>query len=182
MLPAPVIAAREFRMNSFDAAVFLIAAVAVVMGYRSGLLRSVATIVGYLCAMPLAIVMAPRLWQALGGQMSQVQYWLLLFGIFVVTGMLLSALMRLGVSNLVGPDVSLPDRLAGSALGALRIGLLAVLMVVIFDRIIPVNRLPPFLADSKLRPILSVAGKSGLRTLPPDVVVYIDRLKRERGI
>jgi membrane protein required for colicin V production len=169
-------------MNSFDAAVFLIAAVAVVMGYRSGLLRSVATIIGYLCAMPLAIVMAPRLWQALGGQMSQVQYWLLLFGIFVVTGMLLSALLRLGVSGLVGPDVSLPDRLAGSALGAARIGLLAVLMVLIFDRIVPGNRQPPFLADSKLRPILSVAGKSGLRTLPPDVVVYIDRLKRERGI
>lgn len=169
-------------MNIFDAVVISLTLLAVVMGYRAGLLRSVATIAGYLCAMPLAILMAPRLWQALGGQLSQVQYWLLLFGIFVVTGMIISALMRLGVSGIAGPDVSLPDRVAGSALGAVRIGLLAVVMVLIFDRIIPANRQPSFLADSKLRPILSVAGKSGLRTLPPDVVVYIDRLKRERGI
>ena len=33
-----------------------------------------------------------------------------------------------------------------------------------------------------LRPILSQAGRLGLRTLPPDVEDYIDRLKRERGV
>jgi membrane protein required for colicin V production len=63
-----------------------------------------------------------------------------------------------------------------------RIGLLAVLMVVIFDRIIPSNRQPPFLADSRLRPILSMAGQQGLKTLPPDVADFIDQLKKQRGI
>jgi hypothetical protein len=61
-------------------------------------------------------------------------------------------------------------------------GLLAVLMVLIFDRIIPANRQPAFLAESRLRPILSMAGQQGLRSLPPDVTDFVDQLKRERGI
>jgi membrane protein required for colicin V production len=59
---------------------------------------------------------------------------------------------------------------------------LAVLMVVIFDRIIPAGREPAFLTGSRLRPMLSQAGQAGLRSLPPDIADYIDRLKRERGI
>ncbi len=60
--------------------------------------------------------------------------------------------------------------------------LLAVLIVLVFDRIIPAGREPAFLAGSKLRPVLSQASRQGLRMLPPDVAAYIDRLKRERGI
>lgn len=41
---------------------------------------------------------------------------------------------------------------------------------------------PTFLAGSRLRPILSMAGELGLRSLPPDVAQMIDRLKRERGL
>lgn len=60
--------------------------------------------------------------------------------------------------------------------------LIAILIVLVFDRIIPPNREPHFLSGSKMRPLLSVAGKTGVRSLPPDVVARIDRLKRERGI
>jgi membrane protein required for colicin V production len=67
-------------------------------------------------------------------------------------------------------------------LGAVRIGLVAVTMVLIFDRIIPVDRQPGFLIGSKLRPILLVAGQKGLKSLPSDVTAYIDQLKRERHI
>jgi membrane protein required for colicin V production len=74
------------------------------------------------------------------------------------------------------------DRLAGSALGAGRIGLVAVTMVVIFDQLIPADREPAFLSGSRLRPILSIAGRSGLKSLPPDVAAYIDRLKQNRRI
>ena len=49
-------------------------------------------------------------------------------------------------------------------------------------RIIPAGREPGFLKGSQLRPLLSVAGQQGLKSLPPDVVDFIDRLKRERGI
>ena len=90
--------------------------------------------------------------------------------------------MRIGVSEITGPDVSMPDRAAGATLGALRVFLLAVLMVLIFDRIIPANRQPQFLVTSHLRPLLSVAGQQGVKKLPPDIIAYIDRLKQERGI
>lgn len=46
---------------------------------------------------------------------------------------------------MIGPNVSILDRLAGALLGAIRVGLLAVLIVVIFDRIIPSGREPAFL-------------------------------------
>jgi membrane protein required for colicin V production len=171
-------------MNLFDAAIYLCLIVAIIAGFRSGLLRSLATIFGYLCAAPLAVAAAPYLKPILAGQfhLSPAQNWLVLFGIFVAIGMVLSALLRMAVGELIGPDVSVPDRAAGAVLGAVRIVLLAVLMVVIFDRIIPAGREPAFLAGSQLRPILSQAGQAGLKSLPPDVADTIDRLKRERGI
>ena len=70
----------------------------------------------------------------------------------------------------------------GALLGIARIGLLAVLLVLIFERIIPPGREPPWLKESQLRPYLSAAGAQGLRALPPEVTRYIDQLRRQRGI
>ena len=111
-----------------------------------------------------------------------IQNWLVLVAIFIVAGIVLSALLRLGVSEMIGPNISVPDRVAGAMLGALRVALLAVLLVIIFDRIIVPGREPGFLKGSQWRPILSSAGQHGLSRLPPEVEQYIDRLKRQRGI
>jgi len=55
-------------------------------------------------------------------------------------------------------------------------------VVLVFDRIIPPGREPAFLKGSQWRPGLSQAAQQGLRSLPPDVEAYIDRLKKERGL
>lgn len=171
-------------MNSFDAAVYACLAVAIISGFRSGLLRSLATIFGYVAAAPVALAIAPYLAPVLNAQLhlAPSQNWLVLAGLFTVAGIILGALMRIAISEMTGPDINIADRGAGAALGAIRILLLAVLLVLIFDRIIPPDRQPEFLIGSKLRPILSAAGQQGLRTLPPDVTNYIDRMKRERGL
>jgi membrane protein required for colicin V production len=171
-------------INPFDAAVYLCLIVAVVTGYRSGLLRSLATIFGYVMAAPLAVAAAPYLTPLLINQfrLPPTQTWLGFTGIFLVFGFVLGALLRHAVSEVAGPDVSLPDKLTGAMLGAVRIGLLAVLMVVIFDRIILAGREPAFLVGSRLQPMLSKAGQAGLRSLPPDILDTIDQLKRDRGI
>jgi membrane protein required for colicin V production len=171
-------------VNLFDAVVGLCLIVAIVAGFRSGLLRSMATIFGYIAAMPVAVAAAPRASQILIEQfkLPQAQPWLVLAVIFLVVGIALSALLRMAVSETVGPDVTMPDRAAGAALGAVRVALLAVLLVVVFDRIIPAGRDPAFLRESRLRPVLSRAGREGLKSLPPDVTGYIDRMKRERGM
>jgi len=171
-------------MNSFDAVIYLVALVAVISGFNAGLLRSIATIMGYLAAMPVAMAAMPYASRLLPDKpdAAGTQSSLMLFGIFLVVGMALSALLRTAISEIIGPRISLPDRLAGSMLGAVRIGLVAVTMVLIFDRIIPADRQPAFLIGSKLRPILLVAGQKGLKSLPPDVTAYIDQLKRERHI
>lgn len=171
-------------INLFDAAVYFCLAVAVIAGFRSGLLRSMATIFGYLAAMAMAVAMTPRLAQFLidGFHMPPGQTWAVYVGIFLGAGILLGALLRLAISELVGADVSAPDRVAGAMLGAVRVALLAVLIVIVFDRLIPAGREPAFLKGSQLRPILSAAGQQGLKSLPPDVEDYIDHLKRERGL
>jgi membrane protein required for colicin V production len=171
-------------MNTFDAAVYLCLFVAVVMGFLSGLLRSVATIFGYIGGMGVAVMAAPPLTPVLSSQfhLSPAQGWLVFAGIFLAAGFALGALLRFCVSELTGADVSLPDRLAGAALGAVRVGLLAVLLVVVFDRLIPPGREPAFLQESKWRPVLSKAGQAGLQTLPPEVEAYIGRLKRQRRL
>jgi membrane protein required for colicin V production len=170
-------------MNAFDAVVAALAALAIVLGFSSGLLRSLATIFGYLVAAPLAVAITPYVTAfAIGRSVPPDNAWLMLVVVFVAAGAGVSALLRIMVGEFVGPDVGAFDRLAGAALGAVRIGLIAVLIVVVFDRVIPADRQPQFLVGSKLRPYLSAAGLAGLRSLPPEVESYIDRVKRERGL
>ena len=171
-------------INTFDAAVYLCLFLAVVMGFMSGLLRSLATIFGYVAAMALTVALAPRFAQLVTEQfkLPPAQTWVAFVLFFVAAGMAISALLRFSVRELVGEKISIPDRVAGAMLGAVRVVLLAVMLVLIFDRIIPAGREPAFLKGSQWRPVLSKAAQQGLRTLPPDVEAYIDRLKKERGL
>jgi membrane protein required for colicin V production len=175
-------------MNSFDAAIYVVGIIAVITGYKAGLLRSMATILGYVSAMPIAVAatsfLSPYLSSVRAGQSSAPwsENSLLFFALFLLTGMALGTALRLAISETVGPSVSVPDRLAGSVLGVIRVGLVAVTIVLIFDQLIPVDRQPGFLVGSKLRPILSVAAQRGLKSLPLDVTAYIDRLKRDQRI
>jgi membrane protein required for colicin V production len=171
-------------MNTFDAVVATVAILAIVMGFNAGLLRSLATILGYLLAAPIAVAITPYLTAfALGpSALPPGNTWLVPFAVFIAVGVVVSALLRIAVGEFIGPDINLFDRVAGAALGAGRIFLVAVLIVVIFDRVIPADRQPRFLVGSRLRPYLSAAGQKGLRSLPPEIGDYIDRLKRERGI
>jgi membrane protein required for colicin V production len=170
-------------INSFDAVIAALAAIAAVMGFVSGLMRSMATIFGYLAAAPLALAATPPV-VALASAQAQtpaMNPWIVFAALFVVAGIILGALLRTVVAALTGPTASVPDRLAGAVLGAARIGFAAVLVVLVFDRLIPTHLEPSFLAQSRLRPFLSAAGAKGLTSLPPEAADMIDRLKRERG-
>jgi len=171
-------------MNTFDAVIAAFALLAIVMGFSAGLLRSLATILGYLIAAPLAVALAPYVIPLAFGRAgaAPANAWVVVILVFVALGIVISALLRLIVGELAGNDVGPFDRVAGAALGAVRIFLIAVLIVVIFDRVIPADREPSFLVGSKLRPYLSAAGRAGLQSLPPEVEETIDRLKRERGL
>jgi membrane protein required for colicin V production len=174
----------------FDIAVYLVVFVAVIAGFNAGLVRSTVTIVSYLAAMPLAAAATSLLAPALGSQpdtaLAPSAPWarnsLLFFAIFLVTGIGLGALLRMAVSEAVGTRIGIADRLAGSALGAIRAGLVAVVVVLVFDRLIPPGIEPQFLRGSQLRPILTAAGQKGLKSLPPETTAFIDQLKRDRGI
>ncbi len=171
-------------INPFDAAVLFVTLVAIVMGFSSGLLRSLATIFGYFVAVPVAVAATPLVSKTFTAllHLPPTQPWVEFFTVFLAAGLLLGWMCRAAVNELVGPHISVPDRAAGAVLGAVRIILVAVLIVLVFDRIIPAGHEPSFLQGSRLRPILSEAGRQGLRTLPPDITDYIDRLKRERRI
>lgn len=171
-------------MNPFDAVIAVVLIFAVAAGFGAGLLRSLATILGYVIAAPLAVALTPRLIVLTldPSTVSPDQVWLALFAVFIALGIIVGALLRVAISALIGPDIGLFDRLAGAALGAIRILLVAVLVAVVFDRVIPADHQPQFLASSRLLPYLSTAGRAGLRSLPPEVQANIDRLKRERGL
>lgn len=171
-------------MNSFDAVVYLALVIAVVTGFNAGLLRSLVTILAYLFAMPIAIsimsLLAPDVSAIPGGPMAQNS--IVFFAIFLVTGMALGKVARMALDEAIGSEAGVADRLAGAALGAVRVGLVAVTLVLIFDQLVPADRQPAYLQGSQLRPLLSMAGQSGFRSLPPEVTAYIDRLKQERHI
>ena len=170
--------------NSFDLAVIGILLVAVVMGFQSGLLRALATILGYVCGAAFAVAATPAAARILAEQLhvKSMADGIVFTGVFLAASVLVAAAMRMLVGELAGKDIGIVDRMLGAMLATVRIILLAIVLVLIFDRIIPPGREPVFLAGSQLRPILSAAGAQGLQSLPPEVVDYIDRLKREHGI
>ena len=146
-----------FSGNLFDLAIYVCLFVAVVMGFMTGLLRSLATIFGYVCGMGVAVVAAPKLTSLLASYMKSAPppTWIVVIATFVAAGAVIGALLRLVVGEMVGPDVSIPDRIAGALL---------------------------VLKESQWRPVLSSAAQYGLQSLPPEVEDYIDRLKRQRRI
>jgi membrane protein required for colicin V production len=170
-------------MNSFDVVIYVGLIVAVVTGFNAGLLRSAVTIVAYLFAMPIAVWATSMVSPAFTGQLNspwQSSVWF--FGIFLVAGIVLGKIMRMALDDAIGTETGTADRLAGAVLGAVRVGLVAITLVLIFDQLVPAGRQPAFLTGSHLRPLLSVAGQKGFKSLPPDVTAYINRLKKERRI
>jgi membrane protein required for colicin V production len=101
--------------------------------------------------------------------------------LFLLIAFVLGALMRGAVGAAAG-RMGLIDRLLGAVLGAVRIGLLAIVLVLIFERIIPAGSEPDWFRQSQLRPYLSAAGAQGLRALPPQTMEAIDRLKKSYGL
>jgi membrane protein required for colicin V production len=168
-------------MNIFDIAIYAGLLIAVVGGFHVGLLRSAATIVGYLIAMPVAVwitgLIAPQLLRS--AETSLLEGPFLLFIVFVLVGIVFGKLLRMVVDEITGTDVGLLDRLAGALLGAVRLFLVAITLVLIVDQLMPANRQPAFLNQSSLRPMLTWAAAQGIKSLPPDITAYIDRLKRQ---
>jgi len=166
-------------MNTFDLVVYLALAVATVTGFGTGLVRSAATILAYLLAMPIAVwVMSyvPPLDDQYASPLGHnVGFFL---GAFLIIGMGLGKLARMMVDDAIGSDLGVVDRLAGAALGALRVGLVGISVVMVFDRLIPAADEPSFLKGSQLRPLFSAAAQTGFRSLPPEAASAIDRLKR----
>jgi membrane protein required for colicin V production len=175
-------------MNAFDAAVLGLALIALITGFGSGLLRSLATILAYLVGAPVALAVSPGVstWLMTQRFLPSDQMQMLIsvtpFLILVIVAMILGALMRGAVSGVTGSHMVLADRLLGAVLGVARVGLLAVAFVLILERMVPPGADPDWLKQSRLRPYLAAAGAQGLRALPPQALDYIERFKRERGL
>jgi len=171
-------------MNSFDAVVYLALIIAVVTGFNTGLLRSAITILAYLFAMPIAVGVTSLLAPQIGVKFATplMQNSLLFFGTFLITGIVLGKLARMALDDTIGSEAGIGDRLGGAVLGAVRIGMVAITLVLVFDQLVPVDRQPAFLAGSHLRPLLSTAGQKGFSSLPPEVAATIDRLKQTQRI
>jgi membrane protein required for colicin V production len=171
-------------MNSFDVVVCVVLISAAVSGFKAGLLRSAATILAYLIALPTAVFLMSLVSTGTGGKLGSplLQSSPLLFGTFLITGIMLAKFMRMALEDVIGPDAGIADRFGGAALAIVRAGLVAITFVLSFDQLSSSGRQPSYLAGSQLRPLLSAAGQKGFNSLPPDVVAYIDRLKQARRI
>ena len=171
-------------MNRFDIAVYAGSAIAVVTGFNTGLLRSAITILGYLIAAPMAVWAMSAIVPQIGGPGTSpvTQNWGLFFGAYLAIGIGIAKLMRISLDETIGSEAGIGDRLGGAALGAVRVGLVATTLVLIFDQLIPGDRQPAFLNGSQLRPLFSAAGQRGFKSLTPDIAATIDRLKREQRI
>ena len=162
---------------TFDIAIGLITLVAIVIGFQAGIIRSAATILGYISAAPIAVFVTAFITKGLAGSFD-VSVSFIFICVFIAIGFILGALLRFSIDEAVGPARSFLDRFLGAGLGAVRIGLVAVTLVLVFDRVIPAGREPGYMIGSRLQPILLQAGKRGLRSLPPETTTYIDQLKR----
>jgi len=168
--------------NLFDLAVYICLSLAFIAGFSSGLLRSLATIFAYVAGLGITVAAAPQITRIAAERLPGVQSWVVLIAVFLLASVIIGAVLRHVIGEIAGPDISPLDRILGAVLGIARILFVAVLIVIIFDRIIPSGHEPSFLVGSRLRPVLSEVGRQGLRKLPPDIEDCIDRLKHERGL
>ena len=102
-------------MNSFDLAVYAGLAIAVIMGFQTGLLRSAITIVAYLFATPIAMWITSAARAAdrrRSGASPLTQNWVLFFVTFLAAGMVLGKLARMALDEAIGADAGIGDRLA----------------------------------------------------------------------
>jgi membrane protein required for colicin V production len=145
------------------------------MGFMTGLLRTLATIIGYICGAGIAVAAPPKTVSLLANypKIPTPQTWIVVVAIFIVAGVLISAPLRLIVSGMTGRNISVPDRMAGAALGGVRFAMLAIMLVLVFDRMFPPGREPAFLRGSQWRPVLSSAAQ--YQSLPPEAEDYLDR-------
>ena len=76
-----------------------------VTGFNAGLLRSAVTILAYLIAMPIAVWAMSLISPGIGDKLSSplTQNSLLLFGIFLMAGIVLGKLMRMALDETIGP-------------------------------------------------------------------------------
>lgn len=167
-------------MNSFDVVVYAGLVVAMVIGFRAGLLRSAVTILGYLVAMPIAVWITGLIVPQISGNaaVSDTQNSLVFFGAFLLSGIVLGSVLRMAINDMIGHEIGIGDRLGGALLGAIRVGLIAVTLVLIFDQLVPANMQPAYMTGSQLRPLLSLAAQKGVKSLPPDVTATIEQWKR----
>lgn len=167
-------------MNSFDVVVYICLIVVMGIGFRAGLLRSAVTILGYLVAMPIAVWITGLIAPQISGTatMSSAQNSLLFFGVFLLSGIVLGSLLRMAINDMIGHEIGIGDRLGGALLGAVRVVLIAITLVLIFDQLVPANMQPSYMTGSHLRPLLSLAGQRGVKSLPPDVTATIEQWKR----
>jgi membrane protein required for colicin V production len=171
-------------MNTFDAVISLGFLFAVVTGFSTGLLRSAVTILAYLVAMPIAVAVMSMIGARIADLPSSPfpSNGVLLFGLFLVIGVVLGHLARTMLNDAIGAEVGIGDRLGGALLGAVRAGLVVTTLVLVFDQLVPLASQPQFLNGSRLRPLFSAVGQTGIRSLPPEATMAIERLRRERRI
>ena len=87
-------------MNTFDAAVISVVVVLAFLGFRAGLLRSLADILGFVIAAPIAVALTPYFASAFSSAAPAAasspwgQNSLVFFGILFVGGILFAQLLR----------------------------------------------------------------------------------------
>jgi len=169
-------------MSAFDIAVGLGLVAFMALGFHTGLLRSLASILGYVAATPLAVAATSYVSPALAGDAAPpwARNFALFFVVLLAVGAAVGRLLRHGLTELLGEDIDIVDRIVGALFGALRLGVVVLPVVVMFDRYVPTDRQPSFFAGSKLRPYFSAAGELGIKTLPAEATAYLDKLNRDR--
>src|ERR1700710_30071 len=166
-------------MNNFDAVVCVGLVFAVVTGFNTGLVRSAVTILGYVVAAPIAMCAMSALSPPASGNLASImaQNGLVFFGIFLFAGMALGKLARLAVDEATGTEAGIVDRLCGAVLGAVRVGLIAVTVVLVVDQLLPPRLQPPWLTGSQLRPWLDAGREKGVPNLSPRVANTLHQQK-----
>ncbi len=170
-------------MNPFDAVIYIGLVFAMIAGFNTGLIRSAVTILAYMVAVPIAIFAMSALSPPANGKAVSAfaQNGLVFAGVFLFAGIALGKPARMMIDDATG-HAGPADRLCGAMLGAARVGLIAVTIVVVCERLVPAPLQPQWLAGSSLRPWLSAVGQKGYNSLAPDLTTIVDRLKRERQI
>lgn len=156
-----------------------------ILAMARGFTREVLSILSWVAAALAALWLFPRFQDQARAMIGEGPKWLadilLVFGIFLVTLIVVTFLTIRIADKILDSRVGALDRTFGFLFGLARGLVIVVIAYLFFTWLVPEQSLPTAMREAKSRPVLDYTGEAIRRLLPEDPAAAVSRIRPQLG-